>query len=77
MSDLTESEMIEIVKAEIIRLGSQKAYAEKCGVAEQVISDILKGRRALTDKTVAPLRFKRKVVFETADEAEAVRELVK
>lgn len=48
----------------ILKAGSQAAFADLHGLSRQYITDILRGRRGLSDKVLAILGFVRVIEFE-------------
>ena len=57
------SQVVSRIRAECKRLGSQKAYAEKCKVSTAFLNDVLNGRRDPTEPVIAPLGIKRTIVY--------------
>lgn len=51
------------IAAECERLGSQKAYAEACGVSPSYVHDVIKGRREPTEPILTPLGIERQIIF--------------
>lgn len=45
---INEDRVREMVRTAILLEGSQKAFAQKLGVSEQYLSDVLKRRRSLS-----------------------------
>lgn len=60
---LTMAQVVSRIRAECKRLGSQKAYAERCKVSTAFLNDVLNGRRDPTEPVIAPLAIRRMVVY--------------
>jgi transcriptional regulator with XRE-family HTH domain len=63
LTTLTKSEVLTRLRDAIREAGSQKAFAEKCGVSTSYMSDIANGARMPTDRVLRHLRIKRMLVF--------------
>lgn len=61
---MNESEAIEALREEVRRIGSQKAFAEAHGISEQYVSDMLRGRRAISDRVLGSLGLERVTTIE-------------
>lgn len=61
---MTEQEVIERLREAIKRAGSQRALAQAHGISEQYLTDVLRGRRAITARIAAVAGVERIVVVE-------------
>jgi transcriptional regulator with XRE-family HTH domain len=61
---LTLQDVIELIRGEAEKTGSQKELAKKLGVSAQYISDILNGRREPGDAILKPLGLHKVVTYE-------------
>lgn len=62
---LTESQVIQRIRDTIaVTEGGQKAFADRYGVSEQLICDLLKRRRKLGPKILAAVGLRKIVRFE-------------
>ena len=59
----TEAEVLKRIRVECNKLGSQKAYAEFCGVGHSYIRRVLCGDRSPTPAILKPLGLKRIVTY--------------
>lgn len=60
--DLTEKQMLEQLRVWQGR-GTQKDLADKLGVSESLLSDVLLGRRDLTPKLLDAMDFERVILY--------------
>jgi transcriptional regulator with XRE-family HTH domain len=56
------NELMKVLKDMVIRAGSQKAVAEELGISEAYLSDILNGRKDVSDRIAAALGFEWRLV---------------
>lgn len=61
---LTLQDVIELIRGEAEKTGSQKELAKKLGVSAQYISDILNGRREPGDAILKPLGLRKVTTYE-------------
>lgn len=61
---LTLQDVIELIRGEAEKTGSQKELAKKLDVSAQYISDILNGRREPGDAILKPLGLHKVVTYE-------------
>lgn len=52
---MTKDQALAVVQREIEKAGNQKAFAEKHGISQAFLSDMLKGKRALSPKVLGPV----------------------
>lgn len=62
--ECTEKEILDHIKEHVRQFGSQKEFAKRCGISQQFLSDILHGRREISDKILKFLHIERKVIYE-------------
>jgi len=55
--------VLEFIRSQVTKHGSQKAYARHLGVSQQYLNDVLSGRRDLSAELAALLGYKRLTVF--------------
>ncbi len=60
---MTEADVIKRLRAEIVRVGSQKAIAMLYQVTDSYISDVLNGRRDIGPAILAGLGLERVVTY--------------
>ncbi len=60
---MTKEQIIEVLKSEVQRLGSQKALAAKMGISLPYLSDIIQGRREPGPKVLAYLGLERQITY--------------
>lgn len=56
-------DVLVILCRAIARAGSQDAWAREIGISPQYLSDMLHGRRELSDAVLAPVGLARRTVF--------------
>lgn len=64
MEQYTKEDVRTALRAECWSAGSQAVWAKRHGFSRSYITDILKGRRDVTEKLAAALGLTRRVVFE-------------
>ena len=47
LRSLTKQEMVDLIKGEVLRRGSQRILAKDIGVSDAYVSDILLGKRGI------------------------------
>ncbi len=60
-------DLLNILLSECAELGSQKAWAEKHGLSPAYVSDIIHGRREISDKVAQLLGYSRQVSFKRSE----------
>jgi len=55
--DLTESQILEILRNECVEAGSQRAWADKHNLAPSFVNDVLKGKRGVTERILDALGY--------------------
>lgn len=65
MKMLRESQAVNRLRQEVTRAGSQKALADEWEISKQYITDILKGRRSVSEAVALKMGLRREVVFWT------------
>lgn len=72
MSDKTRLITLDDCLVRVIRLrnhlGSQKALADKLGISEQYLSDMLRGRRTISDELMDAIGVVRYMTYEAEEE---------
>ena len=66
---MTDRELRSLLRAAIKAAGSQKAFADLCGVTPPYLTDILKGRRTVGPKILKQLGYRRTHGYEAIDAA--------
>jgi len=66
-SHIDETRLREMLSIAINVAGSQKAFAEKAGISEQFLSDILKQRREISDKILKWFGLERVIYYRRID----------
>lgn len=61
---LTEQDVIDRLRAAVQAAGSQKAYAERIGVSQTYLSDVLNGSRAPGEKILTALQLEAVVMYQ-------------
>ena len=61
---ITEDEFLRMVLKEIRKLGSQKAFAQKIGISQQYLSDILRKKRLVCSRMLDYFDMKMTVLIE-------------
>lgn len=67
MSLLTQSQIVELLRAAVEAAGTQKAFAQQHDVSEQYITDVLRGRREPGAKILAALGYEKVVSYRQID----------
>lgn len=65
---MTKTEFLEYLKSLVTEAGTQKALAEKLGINQAYLSDILAGHREPADKILKALGMKATVIYDFIDE---------
>lgn len=65
---MSESEVLDIIRQHIDRVGSQKAFAELCGVSAPFLSDVLRGYRRPGEKILSYIGIKKTEDYEYIQE---------
>ena len=60
----TDEQAIAVMRTAIIKYGTQKKMAAALGVTSQYISDILNGRRPISDRMAQAIGLKKTAIFE-------------
>lgn len=60
----TEDEVREMLQDAVIKAGSQQAFAEKAGISQQYLSDLIKGRRTPGDAVLKALGLRKTIYYE-------------
>lgn len=68
-SMITEERVLECLREECERLGSQKAFADLHGLSTAYINDVLRGRRELGPAILAALDVERVVTYRERQKA--------
>lgn len=66
---ITEERVLECLREECERLGSQKAFADLHGLSTAYINDVLRGRRELGPAILAALDVERVVTYRERQKA--------
>ena len=61
---MSEQEVLDIIRQAVDRAGSQKAFAELCGVSAPYLSDVLKGNRSPGERILNQLGIKKFTDYE-------------
>lgn len=61
---LTEQNVIDRLRAAVAAAGSQKAYAERIGVSQTYLSDVLTGNRSPGEKILAALSLEAIILYQ-------------
>ena len=64
MQTISNEEAIELIKKIVEEEGAQYKAAKKLGVSPAYLSDILKNRRAISDKVSKKLGYQRIITYE-------------
>ena len=64
MATITQGKAIELVRAVVIREGSQTEAAKALDISVSYLSEILRGTRKVSDNVARKLGYKRVVVYE-------------
>lgn len=62
-ADMSKYFLLKHLQSEVEKAGSQKALANRLGISQQYLNDVLKGRREPGDKILYPLGFQRIVTY--------------
>lgn len=65
---LTERDVIDRLRAAVHEAGSQKACAEKFGISQMYLSDVLNGRRSPGEKILDALGLEAQIVYKPKEE---------
>jgi plasmid maintenance system antidote protein VapI len=68
------NEPLEKIKAMVIELGNKKAVAKKLDISQSYLSDILAGKRNISDNIARKLGFKRSWIAEVRNDAPMARD---
>ena len=60
---LTPDAMIDLLRAECETEGGQRPWAAKHGVSPQFVSDLLRGRRNISERVAEALGYRAEIVF--------------
>jgi DNA-binding transcriptional regulator YdaS (Cro superfamily) len=71
MTDKEESEMIELILGAVQIYGSQKALAKRMDISEAYLSDIINGRRGVSQKVADFFQRQRTIIYRDAQEEAA------
>jgi hypothetical protein len=63
MKRLTEKEVIARIRDKCTALGSNRAFAELCGISGTYLQYILAGERPPTETVLGPLGIKRETIY--------------
>lgn len=63
MTYATEDELLQLVRDLVSDFGNQKKAAENWGISDAYLSDILAGRRKISQQFAHKIGFKRQVVY--------------
>jgi DNA-binding transcriptional regulator YdaS (Cro superfamily) len=58
---MTEQEAIKRLQAAVSEVGGQRAFARTHGLSVAYINDVLRGKRALSDRVLATIGLRREV----------------
>lgn len=67
MKHIDESRVLNMIQIAVQVEGSQKAFAEKVGVSQQYLVDVLKGRRSVGAKLLEWFGLERVVTYRRLD----------
>ena len=56
MKNYSKQDVINLIKSECKKIGSQKKFAKHCGISQQYLSDIIKGNRGIGTKITRELK---------------------
>ena len=70
----TETEMLDVIRQAAEFYGSQKNLAKKMNVSQSYLSDILKGKREVSENVAAFFGFGRHVYFLSTAKPESEKE---
>jgi len=68
MTDKEESEMLELINGAVEIYGSQKALADRMGITPAYLSDIINGKRGVSQKVAEFFQRQRVNVYRDAQE---------
>lgn len=63
MKDLTPDQLLDLVRERSAAAGSQQTLAQRLQISGAYLSDVLHGRREVSDNLAAKLGFQRTVIF--------------
>lgn len=63
MRQISELQMKQRLQQAVEVAGSQKAFAEKAGISQQYLCDVLKGRREIGDKILKWFKMERVIFY--------------
>ena len=63
MKQLTEERVLDMVRGAIHAEGSQKAWAQRIGLSESYLSDVLNGRRDISPRILKYLDLERVTTY--------------
>ena len=61
---LTKAQLLELVRSAVEAAGTQKALAERYGISEQYLTDVLRGRREPGEKLLSALGYERVILYQ-------------
>ncbi len=67
---MNEREMISHIKSLCRKAGSQKAFAASLGISEQYLSEIIRGKRGMSDNVLTKLGFEKVILYAASKEPE-------
>ena len=59
---MTEQEVIDRLKAAVDVAGGQRAFARAHGISVGYVNDVLRGKRALSDRVLATIGIRRQIL---------------
>lgn len=65
---LTEQEVLDRLRAVVAAAGSQKAYADRIGVSQSYLSDVLIGNRAPGEKILTALGLEAVIMYQKSQD---------
>lgn len=68
MKQLTEEEMRELLRVEVEKIGSQRAWARAHNLSEPFVNDVLRGRREVTSRVADELGYVKRTLYEPKEE---------
>lgn len=66
MRCMTKDQVLTLLRQDIAKAGSQKAWAAQAGVSQQYLSDMLRGARELSDDVLRSVGVERVVTYRRA-----------
>lgn len=64
---LSSEEFLDLIRREVKACGTQKAFADKVGVTQGYINDILKKKREPGPKILDALGFRKVIIYEVKE----------